>query len=153
MIKAELANEFTTVDRETGSPTLDHKAREVAFRDFNKLVRENPGHVARVMGAKAMEAKLDEYDKGIAEAAEGVLSVTNNGTQIGFDRINREDMWEQIFNDPWHYNANRDYHKERAKNGADSEAAQQLSRRRGFYALCVFAEQQIKDVPKTAEAA
>jgi hypothetical protein len=153
MIKAELANEFTTVDLETKKPTAEHEARELAFHDFNKLVRENPEHVVRVMGIMAMEAEPRKGDGVVVNAAERVLSATNNGSQIGFDEKSRERIWGEIFEDPWHYNATRDYNRARLENGSDSDEAQRLSRLRGFYTLCAFAEQQIVETPQQLEAA
>lgn len=153
MIKAELANEFTATDPNTGKPTTEHIAREKAFRNFNKLVQESPEHVARVMSIMAIEAALDKEDEPIADVAEHVLSVTNRGTSIGFDEVSRERLWGEIFEDPWHYNANRNYIEALREHGKDSTEAQRLSRIRGFYTLRIFAEQQAAEEHQQLETA
>lgn len=142
MIKTKLKSEFVERSPKTEVPTHAYKEREAAFGSFNEHVKQNPEHVAHIMGYMAIGAQLSPEYRSVADAARRVLDTSNNGTQIGFEGASGDRLWGEIFEDREHREVAQAYRNAERKEGASSPAAQELSRLRGLHTLRVYAQQQ-----------
>lgn len=119
--------------------------QDEAFKDYNELLDTvNPEKIVLALSTKALDLSFNPekgIEKTIVDAAEKVITKTNNGTQIGFGKENgqADAVWGLIHNDQGHKDAARHFNALRYSSDVDPKELENACKKRGYHTLVAAA--------------